>query len=444
MKAGPIAALLIAAITYGATDARGNRVDAFGFGARAPAMGGAQTATGKDGAVNYYNPALLTTFEHIQLDIGYQTAVPKLDVNGLDLGVDSSRGFAVSLASPGKIGPVELAASGSLFLPDQHALRARALAAGTPRFAMYDNRPQRLFLAANLAFKLGSRLAIGGGVAYVARTEAAVALEGRLGFPDAEDSDLQLAIDAEVRSNKYPQAGLLFHATPWLDLGLSYRGSYELTLRNDVSIRGDVGAEGMPVVEDGYLAVTALARDLFQPHQVTAGLAAQLTPRVLVAFDASYHFWSRFENPATTIDIEIDAGMFNDLIEAIPDSATAPDPHYSDILIVHLGSEVLLARSNWRDIELRAGYIYEPSPAPEQVGKENFIDNDKHTASLGLGYVIHRPGAILYRPLRLSAYGAVTVLAPRSHQKVSPIDPVGDYRASGQIYQLGLSSTWSF
>ena len=424
--------------------AAGNPVDAFGFGARAPAMGGAHTAAATDGSANYYNPALLATYQDIQVDIGYQTAVPSLFVNGLDLGVDSSRGLAVALSSPGRIGKIELALAGGLFLPDQHLLRARSLEAGKPRFALYDNRPQRLFLSGNLAVKLGDRFAIGGGIAYMAKTIAAVDLAGRLGFPDPNDSDLALAIDADVEELRYPQAGFLFRATPWLDIGLSFRGGYKLILDNTVRVLADVGREDDPVVENGRLELHALAQDLFQPQQWSAGLAARLTGRLLVAFDASFHRWSRFENPATRIDLEIDAGMFNDLID-IPDTPPLPDPHYHDIVVPRLGVEhVAWLDDRGRALRARGGYVYEPSPAPPQWGDTNFIDNDKHGLSLGAGLELPHLGAVLPRPVSFDAFVALTLLETRVHEKLSPVDPIGDYRSDGHVIAAGLASRWRF
>jgi long-chain fatty acid transport protein len=431
----------VLAVQPGLADA--NPVDAYGFGGRAPAMAGAQTAAADDGSANYYNPALLATYDDIRVDIGYQTAVPSLEVNDLDLGVDASRGFAVALSSPGRIGPIELAVSGALFMPDQHILRSRAIEATQPRFALYDNRPQRLFLAANVALRIGPRLAIGGGIAYMAKTVAAVDLAGRLGYPDAERSDLALAIDADVRPLRYPQAGVLFHATPWLDVGATYRGGYKLVLDNTVRVLADIGSEEMPIVEDGSLALHALAQDLFQPQQWSAGLAAQVTPALLVAFDLSYHRWSKFENPATRIDLAIDAGDFNDLID-IPPPPRLPRPHYADIATPRVAADYTLLRAPRHRLDLRGGYAYEPSPVPEQVGSSNFIDNDKHTASLGAGLTLADLTEILPRPLRLDAFFALTYLSPREHHKLSPVDPVGDYRASGKVLQAGISSTWHF
>lgn len=440
-RLGVLGVLVVVLLAAGSAHA--NPVDTFGFGGRSPAMAGAQTAAANDGSANYYNPAILATYEDIRVDIGYQTAVPDLRVGGLDLGVDASRGFAVALSSPGRIGPVELAISGGLFLPDQHILRARALEASQPRFSLYDNRPQRLFLAANVAFRVGRRLAFGGGIAYMAKTVAAVDLAGRLGYPDAEDSDLALAIDADVKELRYPQAGVLFSATPWLDLGLTYRGGYKLVLDNTVRVLADIGSEGMPIVEEGSLSLHAVAQDLFQPEQWSAGLAAQITPQLLVAFDLALHRWSKFENPATRIDVAIDAGQFNDLLD-IPDTPSLPRPHYSDIAIPRIGAELTVLRDVRRKLDLRGGYAYEPSPVPEQVGESNFIDNDKHTGSFGAGLTLSGFTELLPRPLRLDAFLALTYLSARTHHKLSPVDPVGDYRATGKIIQAGLSSTWHF
>ena len=426
-----------------AGSAAANPVDAFGFGGRAPALGGAQTAAANDGSANYYNPALLATYDDIRIDLGYQIALPSLELGGLDNDVNTSRGLTVALSAPGRLGPLRIAASVALFLPDHQVLRARALAADQPRFALFDNRPQRLFLGANLAVQLGPRLAIGGGIAYMAKTVAAVNLTGRLGFPDASDSDLALAIDADVKEIRYPQAGVLWHATPWLDLGLAYRGGYTLVLDNTVRVLADIGAAGMPIVADASLQLHAVAQDLFQPQQLSAGLAARLTGRLELAFDLAYHRWSTFENPATRIQLAIDAGQFNDLLH-IPRDKVPPAPHYHDIAIPRLGLEYRALSTPRHALDLRAGYVYEPSPVPDQVGETNFVDCDKHTASAGVGFTVRHPSAILPRPLRLDAFAAVTWLVPRDTHKLSPVNPVGDYRASGHILELGLSSTWRF
>lgn len=437
-------ALVIAAALLLPHTAAANPVDAFGFGARAAAMAGAQTAASDDAGASYYNPAILATFDTIRIDVGYQLANPTLEVDGHDLGVDSSRGMVMGISAPGRIGRFPIAIGGAVFLPDQYLSRTRTLAAQKPRFVLYDNRPQRLFLAANLAVQLSDRVAVGGGISYMSSTQGDVQLAGRVGFPDAEDSDLELAIDVDLKTIRYGQAGLLVEVTPWLDAALSYRSQFVLTLDQVFDIRGDVGPSGGPVVvEDGYLALHSVAQDLFQPAQVNAGLDARLTSRLALAFDLTLARWSAFENPAASIELDLDVDDFNDLVD-IPDAPALPDPHFSDIAIPRLGLEYTAWRCQGDELALRAGYAWEPSPVPEQIGETNFIDNDKHILGAGAGLTLAGRSDILLQPFTLDATVALTLLDPRVHRKLSPIDPVGDFESGGRIWQAGLSSRWRF
>ncbi len=424
--------------------AAANPIDAFGYGARAAAMGGAQTAASEDGGANYYNPALLASFGDIRMDVGYQLAFPSLLVNDLDLNVDDSRGTLLSLIAPGEIKGVGVALGAATFLPDQHLSRIRTLSSDQPRFVAYDNRPQRMFLAATLSVSLAEKLFAGIGVAYMSSTQGTVTLDGRLGFPNADDSDFALDMNVDLKTIRYAQAGLFYRARPWLDIGLSYRGQFSLVLDQVFLIQGDVGAEGVePLVEDGYFRLRTVSQDLFQPEQITAGLDARLTPNLSVAFDLQLQRWSKFENPAAEITIDLDIGQFNDLID-IPDAPPLPEAGFRDILVPRLGVEWTAMRSRDRDLHLRGGYVYEPSPVPEQIGETNFVDNDKHILSAGVGLTLRNFTEILPRPLSLDAFVAATVLEGRIHRKVSAADAVGSYRSSGHVLQMGLLSRWRF
>ena len=435
--------MLTAIIAHGPL-AAANPVDAFGFGARSAAMASAQTAASDDGGANYYNPAILATFDEIRFDLGYQLAAPSLTVNDLDVGVDTSRGITTSLNVPGRIAGTRVALGAGLFLPDQHITRTRTLASSKPRFVVYDNRPQRLFIAANLSLEITDRLFIGGGLAYMSSTRGTVLLDGRVGFPSAEDSDLDLAIDVDLETIRYPQAGVFYRATPWLDLAVSYRGGFTLTLDQIFTVRGDVGVEGRePVVENGLFELQTVSRDLFQPTQVSAGAWARITRSLSLAFDLQWQRWSEFDNPAARVDIMLDAGQFNDLID-IPEAPELPEASFHDIIVPRVGLEWTASRSPGRDIHLRTGYSFELSPVPAQFGETNFIDNHKHNIALGAGVVLRDLGEILLEPLSLDAFVALTVLGGRDHIKLSPIDPVGDYRSDGHILQAGVSSRWRF
>jgi len=437
---------LVLAMVALASPAHGNPADLYGLGARVPAMGGAGTATTADTAAGYYNPAAIGLFENIRIDLGYQYARPELELNDRDVGVDSSRGIATGIAVPGTIGrAVKMALAGTFFLPDRYFVRTRALAGSQPRFQLYDNRPQRFILAANLGFSfLEDRLAVGGGLTYMSGTNGTINLQGRVGFPNAEDSELVQGIDMDVETVPYPQAGVLFKATDRITIGLSYRGAFELKLSQVLDVRGSVGsADQEQIVEDAFITVTSLAKDHYVPLQITAGIAAQVTSDLLVAFDLGYHAWSRFHNPSTIVRIDLDVGQFNDDIN-IEDAPAFPDPRFKDILVPRLGVEWRALSRTAFDLDVRGGYSYERSPAPQQTSDTNFVDNDKHTVSLGTGATFRGLTEIVPLPFSLDAFASFTVLPERTHRKESPVDPVGDYKSDGTVVQVGIGSSWRF
>ena len=439
-----IAVAIVLAIALPGGQASANPIDLFGYGARAAAMAGAQTAASDDLSAGYYNPAILATFDDIEIDLGYQFAMPTLLVGGLDTGVDPARGMTAGLAVPGRVLNRKLAIGLSIYLPDQHMSRIRTLSSQKPRFVVYDNRPQRLFIASNLSLKLTDRLYLGGGMAVMSGSKGTVLLNGRVGFPNTGDSDLALAMDVDFLGIRYLQAGLLYRAAPWLNVGLSYRGSFLLILDQIFRIEGDVGsADVEPLVSDAYFQLQSISQDLFQPEQITVGLDAQLTKTLALAFDVGLHRWSQFSNPAAHINIELDIGTFNDLVNIQP-APPLPTANFNDVIVPRLALEWTALTTRRTKLTVRGGYLYEPSPVPWQFGETNFIDNDRHTVSLGAGLRMLDVTEILPRPMSIDLALAYTGLTPRNHIKISPVDPIGSYRSTGRVLQAAVSSRWHF
>ncbi len=436
MKAAGLLVLAVAAPAFA------NPADVIGLGARAIAMGGAQVASVEDSTAGYYNPARLASFEDIHIDVGYQMAVPRVGANGELFPVDRSEGVAAGLAVPGRVLGRRIAIGATLFVPDQQVTRTRTLPADRPRFLAYDNRPQRLLLAAVAAYEVFDGLQIGAGVAYMASTNGTVELQGLVGFPNTEISDLDLAIDVDVKTIRYPHAGIAWRAHPKLLLGASYRGGFRLVIDQTVKVRGDIGLPENPVIEDGRLDLRSVSQDLFQPMQITVGGAFQATPSLLVALDLVYQRWSVYDNPTARIELELDVKDFNDLV-MIPPPRQLEVPNLRDIVVPRAGVE-------WRGEPgahrwtARGGYAFEASVAPEQKGESNFIDNHKHTLSLGGGLEWAKLGDVIQKPFSLDAFVSFTYLQPRDHHKLSPVDPIGDYTASGHAFAAGLMSRWRF
>jgi long-chain fatty acid transport protein len=440
-------ALLLLALCCNA--ARANPADAFGLGSRAAALQGAATALADDSSAVYYNPAGLSRARDLRIDLGYQGAQPLLTLNGKDVGVDATHGFTAGLVAPGTLFGKHFAFGAALFLPDDRISRTRALPFAQPRFAYYDNRTQRIFLGAALAIEIVRGLHVGAGLAFMARTAGTVELQGTISPTDPDNaSALVTAINVDLIAVRYPHAGIAWEVNRWLTLGVSYRHSFLLQLDQGFTISGTVGdANKTPIINQGTFAARTVSTDLFQPWQLTAGAAVRLTRRVLISYDLAFVRWSDFQTPASAATVSFDLGAtFNPLIH-VPPPRSFPSPGFHDIFIPRLGIEwraVDGALGDRVSLDLRAGYRYEPSPAPEQTGESNYADCDKHGVSVGAGLVLQRLTAILPRPLAIDAHLGVTVLAPRANHKIDPTDPVGDYVAAGAVVEGGVTTRWSF
>jgi len=418
--------------------ARANPIDAFGFGSRAAAMGGAATAASEDASANYYNPAGLVRGNAMRIDLGYRYAQPLLKLNSRDVGVDASSGFAIGIAAPGHIGKFRFAFGASLWLPDQRLTRLRSLPYDQPRFIYYDNRIQRLLLSTNLAIQIVPGLYIGGGLSFLSQTQGTVFLRGDIAVSDPDTSSLVTKIDVNLVAVRYPQVGVLWDITRNVRVGVTYRHSFRLNVDLRFRVDGNVGNPGLPpIVQNGYLDARAISNDLFQPWELTGGAQVRLTRRFIVTYDLTFARWSEMPVPAPDLTIGVDIGQFNNRV-MLPPKRVYSAPFFHDIVIPRIGGEWRALERARVGLDVRAGYSYEPTPAPEQIFDSSFADCDKHTFSVGLGVELPRLQPILALPLAIDFHFALTVLPPRTNRKVDPLDKVGDFVAGGTIPQVGL------
>jgi long-chain fatty acid transport protein len=434
MKKSTIVLFLLASVA-----ARGNPIDALGFGSRNIGMAGASTSNATDSSANYYNPAGLVAGKDLRIDIGYRYAQPLLKMNGHDVGVDSARGWEVGLDAPGHIGPFRFAVGILLWLPDQRLTRVRSLPFSQPRFVLFDNRLQRLLLSANLAIQIVPGLYVGGGLSFMSRTVGELFLKGSVAVSDPDQSALTTDIDVDLVAVRYPQAGILWQATRNVSFGITYRGKFSLELNQGFQITGNVGDPGLPpVISNGSFVAQTISQDLFQPWQLAGGVTVHLMRRLLVALDLTYAAWHEFPTPASDLSLKIDIGpVFTPKI-MLPPPRTYPEPGFHDIVIPRIGIEWRAREAPRLSVDVRGGYSYEPTPVPSQVGESNLVDCDKHTFSLGLGLEFGKLDPILSEPLSLDAHFSATYLPTRVTTKLSPVDPVGDYTAGGTVLQIGL------
>jgi long-chain fatty acid transport protein len=457
MRLALLLAVLIAVVPRAA---RANEADTYGLGSRAAAMGGAVAADAADFSGNYYNPAALAGARGPSLSIGYTYAWNMLSTNGQDNGVPNVHGIVGGLALPGRIFGVPFAFGVGLYLPDTGISQITALRQETPRWVLYDGRASIIYIAANLAVRPLPWLEIGGGVGFLAATKGRFAISGTADLLNPFDSKLQHEVDADLSAVRYPQVGVRFLIPGFGYAAAVYRGQNQIDLQLTAHLQGDVTYGGIdaPLVYD----LATRTASAFLPQQVVAGLSFQRIPRLHVNLDLVFVNWAAFQNPtaATTssLNVQIPAAFpFPITIPPNPKPVTVLLPHFANTFVPHLGVEYVLpvagaARHMERDpierraveVPLRAGYVFERSPVPPQIGVTNFVDADRHTVSIGAGVTLNRPGSVLQGSLTLDLHGELSILPERITHKDSPADFVGDYRASGTMVGIGSTLTAVF
>ncbi len=424
-----------------AVSAMANPLDEFGFGSEAIGLGGAVTALTEDFAALYYNPAGLAASDALRVELGYSFNEPFLELNGNDVGVDSSRGLHGGLVVPTEIFDHRLAVSIGIYLPDDRISRIRALPQSQPRFVLYDNRPQRLWISAGGAFEVIDDLYIGGGLTFLTDTAGTLDIQGTVNATSIEHTRLFSAVDVELSAVRYPSFGIQYRPGPWR-FGVAYRDEFVLRLDIAVKVKGDItlGEEELELVKNGAFILQALNHNLFSPRQVIAG-AAYEGEDWRVSVDLAWLQWSRFPAPTSSIEITLDLG---ELDFAIPPPDTPEAPGFHDIIVPRVGAEYTALKSEWVDLTARVGYFFEPSPAPAQPGLTNYADGDEHGVGAGLGIALKVAPEVFPRPIVFDLGVQWIAMVERTYQKSNPADPVGDYTAGGHFFGGSLTTRLLF
>jgi len=412
-------------------------------------MAGAVGGDSIDFSSVYYNPAGLVEAPAVSVAVGYMYAVQNLQVDGLDNDVDDAHGLVGGLVAPGNLFGLPFAFGLAVHLPDDGLSYIKARRQGVPRWELYDTRAQLLYLAVDLAVRPLPWLELGGGIAFLSATRGSFAIRGRADVISPFDSELEHEVDADLTAVRFPQAGLRLLWEGWGALGVTYRGESKLDLAIDAHLEGIVEFAGIdvPLLYD----LEARTISSFTPHQLNVGLSFQRIEDMHINFDLAWLNWSAYASPTAKIKAMLDAkpppGTPVELPgEPAPTKIVAPE--FSDRFVPRFGLEWRVpAGGSMRSVHgeqrplvelpIRLGYVFEPSPVPDQIGVTNLIDADRHSLTMGIGASLNRPVVELPGSVRLDLHAFWSFFPPRELLKDNPADFIGDYEASGQIFGGG-------
>jgi long-chain fatty acid transport protein len=442
-----VAAALALVCFARASEVWANPPDTFGFGSRETAMGGAAAAETRGFAANYYNPAALARSRGLELAIGYFHADHALEMNGRDSNVDPVKGLVGGLVAPGHLFGLPVAFGVAFHLPDERLARARILPQEQPRWELYDNRNQRLYLATNVAVQPTPWLWLGGGVAFLSSTSAHLDITGSASIFRPDDSQLRHEVDADLTVQRYPEAGVRVALGERVAVAAVYRGQVKLGLDLSARLQGELSGLTTALYE-----VTTNSVNNFLPQQAVVGGSWLVLPRLRTTFDATWINWSAYVAPAASLDAHLDiptpvGGFPANLrppVTPLPTAVVALQMHDRVVPRVGLEWEALSDGDGRVKAFVRVGYEAAKSPIPEQTGVTNYVDRDRHAVSFGLGAALHDLGDVLPGTLAIDGHLQVSELVTETTHKTSAADLVGDYTAGGRIVNIGVTAGFAF
>lgn len=434
-----------AALVVAPSIARANPMDTFGFGSRETAMGGAVSADVRGWTATYYNPAALARSRGLEIGVGYFRADHHLEINGADTGVDPVKGFNAGLVAPGTLFGIPFAFGLAVHLPDDRISRVRALRQEQPRWELYDNRNQRLFLAANLAIEPVPWLWIGGGLSFMSSTRGRLDITGKANVFSPDSSTLRHEVDADLTAIRYPQAGARVALGDRVALAAVYRGEFQLGLDLTAHLQGDISG-----ITTALYDLHTVSVNNFLPQQVVLGGAWEVTRDLKATFDATWIDWSAYVAPVAKLDVLLDIPPPASGWPATIQPPQSPAPTRIEPLVMHdrvvprLGLEWRALSLRKVDAFLRGGYEIAKSPISAQTGLTNYVDRDRHTGSIGIGTTLRNLARELPGALSIDAHLQWSELVEATTLKANPADYVGDYTAGGRIINFGVTTSFAF
>ncbi len=417
-----------------ARQGRADPTDIFGLDARGQSMANTMVALAKDWSASTHNPAGGAMADKIGFGIGYSYYQLKGTVNGQKAGIMDARGISFGLTAPFRIYKNLRAAFGiTAHIPDYYLVRVQMTPAYEPRFVLLDNRPNRLVVTPTLSLRVWKYLSFGAGATILADAagDGVVFDVGVKGGTKVGEAGVDIALPVRAA----PTAGVMFGPIGGFSAGIAYRG--ELDLRLSLDILANVDVAGI-VKGDAIIAMRAV--NYFTPAKLTTGLAYSWKNALIVAASLTWYNWSSFEGGIPDLKVLVDLGLSPPMLQT-----THPRDNFHDTVAAGLAGEYSFELEKGHDFAVRAGYRFEPTPVPAQVGYSALLDNDRHAVTAGASYKIHKIAEVFPYPLQID-------LAMQYHHLVQRTDernlrwssPMGTITYSGYIFGLSLSISMEF
>jgi len=330
--------------------------------AAASAMGLAYTAQVKNPSAVLYNPAAINQLEGTQVSWGgtliYSNASFRNSDTGHKTDQDSHFFFLPTFYATKKLNDSWSVGVG-LFSP--YGLTSNWPNDWEGRYIATFAQLRSFLLNPVVSYQVTSKLSIAGGFSGI-YSDVLTRKNINLG----PFSDGKVRFKADAFGWDYNLA-LLYKITDKVKFGLAYRSTAHMNYDGDVKFHVPGFLEKL--VPEGGASVNI---DL--PGFITTGLCYSPTERWTIEFDVYWMNWSVYDELALKYDKKVPALLKKSAAPIIRD--------YNDTFDYCFG----LSYKATDTLTLRAGYLYDGSPVPEENQDPILYDSNKNIYTMGIGY----------------------------------------------------------
>ena len=352
-----------------------NGMNMIGYSVRSSAMGGADVAVDADCSGSSCNPATQGKLSASSLSVGLSALMPQLSLQGPGNDVDGEdQMFALPYLSyvhhlddsPWTVG-INLYAQGGMGVD----FREVETFFGTTD--SFDSQVSYMRMSGTASYQLSDKFAVGAGV-MVGYTDIQFSFfpntysVGRDNQPGTMDDFMGVDARGLRDYGMAGRLGLQYRLTDSINLGFQYTSEAALDPNG-----------GSLVLNFGSTDVRydAEMKDFAWPRELEFGIAARVTPQLLVATDVKWLNWSSAMNivrlQASNPDIPV----------VLRNPELQFDMNWDDQWVLAVGAEYTMMHGH----TVRCGYNYGKSPVPDTNLTPLFPAIVEHHLTLGYGYL---------------------------------------------------------
>jgi hypothetical protein len=368
-----------------------------GIGPRTLALAGSGATLPMGYEAAFENPAQLAESSKPDLELGYGATRFALTLapQALSVPEDGSGSTLLGFALPLRFGSESLVFGFAARSPSNRIASASLPYAEQPQFPLLVQRTEATDFDLSVGLRPIRFLSLGAGLRGIASLAGTVTV---LQNPDGTSTS---SVDDTLKPVLAPIFGVTTQLGERDALGLVFRGA----LRADFAV--DVAAVNLGATTLPELHIAGVAH--YDPLTLYGEFRRDLGP-VSLLIGVAYQRWSGFP------------GLLGQTVQCPaerPSCAALPAPKFvlTDTWAPHLAAVWNVALTSSASATLRAGYDYEPSPAPNQTDVSNTFDNTRHVFGLGYGVALAAPLVPLHSDLACQ----LQELAPRTQRKNSGV-----------------------